>query len=210
MAILLEGRRESMNKQIRINIYVGLILALLLLGFVASFAPKVGAQSAAPEAKIWTNKSDYHPGTVVTIYGSGFTAGASVALQVTKLKDGSITNWNVVADSQGGFTTTYQIDKQGAPLYKVFATDGVNTAKITFTDSSCQITLTDTTTLGTYGNEGDTVTISGSGFQATDTVSITLDGSPLTVSGSETVQSGGSFSVTFTVSIPGLAEVGIL
>lgn len=96
----------------------------------------VNANPTGSSAKIWTNKADYHPGTISTIYGTGFLPNMEVALQITKVKDGTFTSWNVVSNSQGSFITSYQIDKQGAPLYKITATDGTNTAKTTFTDSS--------------------------------------------------------------------------
>jgi hypothetical protein len=47
-----------------------------------------------PTAQVWTDKADYHPGETVTIHGSGFTPNAPVAFTVTKLKDGTTTNWS--------------------------------------------------------------------------------------------------------------------
>ncbi|MGA2682546.1 MAG: hypothetical protein ABSF44_12190, partial [Candidatus Bathyarchaeia archaeon] len=86
-------------------------------------------------ATIWTDKPDYHPGDVVTIYGTGFMSNADVAINVTKQADGSVSSFNVISDSNGNFTATYQIDNFGAPLFDVTATDGMNIATTTFTDS---------------------------------------------------------------------------
>ena len=122
--------------------------------------PKVNAESFSSSAKIWTDKADYHPATTVTIYGQGFDPYANVALDVTKVKDGTVTNWNIISKADGSFTTSYQIDKQGAPLYKIDATDGTNKAKTTFTDSS--LIVTDITTSSTTrGYIGDTIHITG-------------------------------------------------
>lgn len=95
-----------------------------------------GYARASTDAKIWTDKADYHPAETVTIYGTGFLPNINVALNVTKLKDGTITTLNTKSNSHGNFTTTYQVDKVGAPLYNIKATDGTNDATTTFTDST--------------------------------------------------------------------------
>ncbi len=84
-------------------------------------------------AKIWTNKADYPPGSLVTIYGSDFSPDANVSLTLTN-PDNSTYSWSVFANSTGAFTTTYQLIVMGH-LYFVVATDGTNTAETTFTDS---------------------------------------------------------------------------
>ena len=63
-------------------------------------------------AKIWTDKADYHPGDLVTIFGSYFNTNSLVAFTVTKLKDNTTTNWSVNSDAQGNLTTTYQLDRR--------------------------------------------------------------------------------------------------
>ena len=93
-------------------------------------------QVKAQTATIWTDKADYHPGETVTIYGTGFLPNANVAINVTKQSDGTVSSFNVISDSNGNFTTSYQIDNVGATLYTVTATDGTNTATTTFTDST--------------------------------------------------------------------------
>jgi hypothetical protein len=102
-------------------------------------------EQAAP-AQVWTDKADYLPGEHVTIYGSGFLANTPVAFVVTKLKDNTTTNWSADSDAVGNLTTTYQIDPQGAPLYKIDATDGENNASYTFKDATYGFAVMDTTT----------------------------------------------------------------
>jgi hypothetical protein len=118
-------------------------------------------------AKVWTDKVDYHPNELVTIFGSGFTANTHVAFTVTKLEDNTTVNWSTDSDAFGNLTTTYQIDQQGAPFYRIDATDGQNHATNAFTDAS--ITVTNTRTSVTknagetlYAMVGDGLTISAS------------------------------------------------
>jgi hypothetical protein len=131
-----------------------LLFALMLILSILFSAAPVHAQAAAPvqyqatsgggstaplaastyEAAIWTDKPDYAPGELVTIYGEGFNPGASVTIVVTR-PDGSVNPpaWSVVADAFGNFMATYQLDGK-AGTYRVEATDGTNTATTTFTD----------------------------------------------------------------------------
>lgn len=173
---LLTINLRSMSKNMKAtNVQTVCFILLLLLIFSTTTnaypTTVLGDHPAASIAKVWTDKSDYHPSETVTIYGSGFTPSAVVALTVTKLKDGTTTCWSTTSDAYGNFTTTYQIDQQGAPLYKVEATDGTHNATTTFTDSS--LTVYDTSTgLQTTGNDiingslvghaGDKLLISGS------------------------------------------------
>ena len=180
---------ENIRKQIRSKLSVAIILAILLLGFSASFVPRVGAEITGSSAKVWTDKADYHPGTTVTIYGAGFTPFAHVSLDVIKVKDGTITNWNVISKADGSFTATYQIDKQGAPLYKVAASDGSDFAKTSFTDSVDQhikVTMAN-------GAPSATVVITDI-TNPTDSSNITADGTMQTV----TMDGGDSFTLSFT------------
>jgi hypothetical protein len=83
---------------------------------------------------IWTNKADYPPESVVTIYGTGFAPSSSVTLTATN-PDGSTYSWTVSSNSTGGFTTPYTPVVVGRN-YSVSATDGTNTATTTFTDQT--------------------------------------------------------------------------
>src|SRR2546428_12208208 len=80
-----------------------------------------------------TDKPDYAPEQIVTIYGAGFLSDANVTVAVTR-PDNSTNSWNVTSDATGAFVTTYQLDGiQGT--YLVVASDWVNTATTTFTDA---------------------------------------------------------------------------
>jgi hypothetical protein len=110
-----------------------IILVFFFLMFIvaSSFLIQVRAQTAT----IRTDKADYCPGETVTIYGTGFLPNAKIAINVTKLADGTVTSWNVTSDANGSFAATYQIDNAGAPHYRVTATDGTNTATTAFKDA---------------------------------------------------------------------------
>ena len=143
------------------------------LAFSVASAPSTSNQLTpqTATAQVYTDKADYHPGELVTIYGSGFSANTPVAFTVTKLKDGTQTKWSADSDTVGNLTTTCQIDPEGAPLYRINATDGTNQASCTFTDSPYVFTVTDTTTgqsasIGGSLNVhwGDSLKITGSGY----------------------------------------------
>lgn len=125
-----------MNKKNPINAICIILLVILAFSMATNTAFASVVNNNAPVvARIWTDKPDYHPGTLVTIYGSGFTSNGYIFLSVTKEKDESVTNLHARADLNGDFVAHYQIDKQGAPLYKIVATDGKTTAETVFTDS---------------------------------------------------------------------------
>ncbi len=127
------SRRHVAEKKLFAILFVTLMLASIIGSAQIGI---VSAETPGTEAKIWTDKADYHPGTNVTIFGSNFLPNTLISLNVTKVKDGTTTSWSTRSDANGNFSTAYQIDKQGAPLYNVIATDGTNTATKTFTDSS--------------------------------------------------------------------------
>ncbi|MGD0204416.1 MAG: PKD domain-containing protein [Candidatus Bathyarchaeia archaeon] len=112
------------------------VIIIVLLFISLTICTLVNFQVKAQSAAIWADKADYHPGETVTIYGTGFLPNANVAINVTKQSDGTVSSFNVISDSNGNFTTSYQIGNVGATLYTVTATDGTNTATTTFTDST--------------------------------------------------------------------------
>ena len=135
---------------------------------------------------MWTDKQDYSPEQTVTIYGAGFTPGATVTVTVVR-PDGSVNPppWIVTADSSGGFTppTTYQLDGITG-TYTVTASDGTNTATTTFTDAVSFNVALITPSLGTSQTTWYTVTSQTTSY----TVTITSTGS--TSIGSVTIAFG--------------------
>ncbi len=104
-----------------------------LLGLVFVLALGSAAQAAPPQPAIWTDKADYHPGEIVTIYGVEFRQNKTVDVSVTR-PDASVDTWTTLADINGSFVTTYQLNGI-VGNYTVEATDGRRTATTTFTDA---------------------------------------------------------------------------
>jgi uncharacterized repeat protein (TIGR01451 family) len=110
-----------------------LLVSLMLAASLISLAYSMVKVNGANQPVIWTDKPDYYPEETVTIFGSNFLANAQITASVTR-PDSTVNNWAVTSDSDGNFTTTYQLDGiQGT--YTVVATDGTNTANTTFTDA---------------------------------------------------------------------------
>jgi uncharacterized repeat protein (TIGR01451 family) len=115
---------KSVNKRLK---FIGLILFVVVLTFANLLVP---FSARAEGTTIWTDKADYSPGEIVTIYGEGFQG--TVTLTVVR-PDGSVDSWTIEASENGNFETTYQLDGIVGE-YTVTAKDGINTATTTFTD----------------------------------------------------------------------------
>jgi hypothetical protein len=143
------------------------IFAVLGLAVVLALA-LAGVNCGSPDAgpAVWTDKADYHPEEIVTIFGTGFCPGP-VVLTVTR-PDGKVEQVLHVSadDSSGGFMATYQLDGIKG-TYVVNAVDSAGqTAQTTFTDGSTGISVgpqVGTLTYGTPGSVNYTVTVDGSG-----------------------------------------------
>src|SRR2546422_783094 len=97
-----------------------IFVVVLALGFL--FSAPARAERAPT---LSTDKPDYAPEQIVTIYGAGFLSDANVTVAVTR-PDNTTNTWNVTSDAAGAFVTTYQLDGiQGN--YTVVATDGTST-----------------------------------------------------------------------------------
>jgi uncharacterized repeat protein (TIGR01451 family) len=90
-------------------------------------------------ATIWTTdidgnpKTDFTPGEIVYIHGSGFLGNHNVNIDITR-PDSSIDSRSTMTDSTGSFV--YEYDLNGIlGTYDVFASDGTNSATTTFTDA---------------------------------------------------------------------------
>jgi hypothetical protein len=94
---------------------------------------------------VWTARPDYAPGTTAVIGGSGFAAGETVNLQVMHIDgrpntDASHAPWQVVADANGDFSTTWLVDTvdAGGSTLEVSAVGATSSekAQAQFTDSA--------------------------------------------------------------------------
>ncbi|MHA2374634.1 MAG: DUF7507 domain-containing protein [Candidatus Thorarchaeota archaeon] len=86
----------------------------------------------AATATIWTDKADYMPGEIVTVFGSDFDPDVTITIDIVR-PDDSVDTGTSISNSSGEFV--YYYDLNGIEgLYDVVATDGTNTASTTFTD----------------------------------------------------------------------------
>lgn len=134
------------------------ILALILVFGLA--LPMATPALADTGAEIWTDKEDYAPGEMVTIFGSGFNTSADVNVTIER-PDGIVDAVDALTDDSGSFTCTYQLDGiEGT--YTVTVTDGTNTATTRFTDSPkvVSVSVTPTSQSVVQGTDaGYTVTV---------------------------------------------------
>ncbi len=117
-----------------------------------------------------SDQADYSPGTTATLTGSGFQAGETVVVQVLHYdgtSDGGEDHqpWEVIADENGNFTTTWHVceDDCVGSLLKATAdgqTSGLH-AETTFTDA---IHITSISLTSGSTNGGTLVTITGNGL----------------------------------------------
>ena len=128
-------------------------------------------------------------GDQVTITGTGFRASRSI--NITFGGETVTTNpASVSSNSRGSFSATFTVPSQASGSRQVMATDGTNSDTANFIISA-------TTSIDkTSGSIGDAVAISGTGFRASATITISFGTQQVA---STTSDSGGHFSVTFNV-----------
>jgi hypothetical protein len=111
-------KSQNKNKLIPLTL---LLLAVLVL------------TPAAMAASLSTDQEDYAPWEIVTISGSGFIPSWDITVSL-EWPDGYLDVLNATTDGYGCFTYDYPKEKYEG-TYTVTATDGINTATTTFTDS---------------------------------------------------------------------------
>src|SRR5207253_3080272 len=111
--------------------------------YLATSRAASAAQSEAPNsATLTTDQEDYQPYTYVYFTGTGFTPGETVNMIVVQLSPNpaSYEPWDVVADANGNFETSWYIfseDLIGATMQATATGQSSNlTASATFTDAA--------------------------------------------------------------------------
>jgi IPT/TIG domain len=145
-------------------------------------------------------------GSVVTVSGTGYAATSTITLKydVTTQTTSPTT---VTTTNFGTISCTFTVSASIAGLHTVTATDAsTNAAAATFTVVPV-ITLNPTT-----GSAGSTVTVSGTGFGGSKSITVTFNAAAVTLSGTTSTGATGSFTgATFTVptSTAGVKTVAI-
>lgn len=128
-------------------------------------------------------------GMKVTVNGTGFLASKS---DVTILFNNVLVK-TTSTNAKGVLSTTFDVPAQAAGTYTIKVSDGTNVKDADFTVTT-SATISPVTTTASPGHVGDNITVSGVGFMAGSTLTITYDN---TTEASTTVASDGTFSVTF-------------
>ena len=98
------------------------------------------SSSVTDSPTISSDKLDYAPGATVTITGAGWPANESVQLQTD---DDLGKSWSdsgtATTDADGAFTYSFDLPHHYVAQYTTTATDGVHTARTTFTDAAATL-----------------------------------------------------------------------
>ena len=135
-------------------------------------------------------------GTAVAVSGSGF--GASRQITVTFNGQAvATTPTAIVTGADGSFVGSFLLPASPAGSYTVEVSDGTNSDSASFTTNRTS-SISPISTPNAPGYVGLELTISGTGFKADATVTVTYLTDPVVLATTKTDGSG-SFSVTFTI-----------
>ena len=127
-------------------------------------------------------------GSKITVNASGFLGNASISITFadTLLK-------TVTSGANGSFSTTVDVPAKAAGTYQVRVTDGTNTITTNFAITTT-VSINPVTSAGSPGYVGQQVTVSGVGFIAGRTVTVSYEGQSVATG---TVGTDNTFSLTF-------------
>jgi len=162
-----------------------------------------------------TNPSSVRPGGPITVTGAGYVPGSTVHVALTIPRQGASTvtlSKDVTADDRGAFSVSFTLPSKTSPgTYTITAKDGVAGF-----EAGTKLTVTLKPVLAVVPNSiapGNAVTVSGSGFTASTSVTLSAI-VPLYGGGSRTlsqpVNTDGSGNFTTHLTIPGHAAAGTL
>ncbi len=129
------------------------------------------------------------PGTTVTVSGTGF--GDRSNLDIIEFDGDDIaTSGDDDTDSSGNFDFTFAVPATGSGSYTVAIEDeDNNSAEAEFTIAAAVITVNPTS-----GYAGIAISVNGTGFQASKSITITFDNTNITTANSD---ANGSFNTSF-------------
>ncbi|MGD0451800.1 MAG: hypothetical protein ABSA79_12195, partial [Candidatus Bathyarchaeia archaeon] len=142
---------------------------------------------------VTVNPTSGNVGSSVTVSGTGFAPSSTVTITYDGTTQAT-SPATVTAGLSGSFSATIAVPASVVGAHTVGASDGVNSGSATFTVTQ-SISLSPSS-----GIVGSTVTVSGSGFAASKTVTVKFVSTTMvTVPSTVTSDAYGSFSCTFTV-----------
>ena len=152
-----------------------------------------GTQAEAPftvKPDITINPVEGTVGSQITVTGKGFQANHSILIKFNTIGVATATS-----DANGSFSSIFNVPIPTVGTYEVEADDGTYSDKVNFSVGSGG-EISPETSATSPGHVGTEVTISGVGFTAGGTVTITYDGTQVATT---TVNTDRSFSGTFNV-----------
>jgi len=135
-------------------------------------------------------------GTIVMVTGTGFGASKTMSIEYNAV---SVTTdpATIITDARGGFTASFKVPAGPAGTYSVEATDGAYSDSADFV-ATVDATISPTTNGASPGYVGMELTIDGTGFKPSATVTITYTSEPVVLA-TITTDGDGDFSVTVTI-----------
>lgn len=140
-----------------------------------------------PKISLSANSGVYN--TTITVSGTGFEASSTITITW----DGADTTTTTPSNSLGNFSVNYTPpNSAGAHTISAHDAAGHSAAGLTYVVINPSITISSFS-----GNVGDSITINGTAFKPSSTITITWDGSDTSTT---TISSStGTFSKTFTI-----------
>lgn len=160
---------------------------------------------AAAGVSLSTNAG--YVGTEVTVTGTGFIA--SQPITITFSKNGDTENVAIAtSDANGSFSTGFTVPERAAGTYKVKVSDGTSTKETSFSISIyTNASISPLTSAAAPGHVGTGLTVTGVGFVAGRTVTVTYDGIQVATA---TVLANRTFSATFNVPVSNSGEHSVM
>jgi hypothetical protein len=141
-------------------------------------------------ATISISPTSGYVGMKVTVTGTGFLASKS---DVTILFNNVLVK-TTLTDTKGVLSTSFDVPAKAAGTYTIRVSDGTNVKDADFTVTT-SATISPVTSTTSPGHVGDNITVTGVGFMAGNTLTITYDNK---TEATTTVASDGTFSVIFS------------
>ena len=145
--------------------------------------------------KITIDPTNGFSGITVTVTGTGFKASYTITIKYNNYPVTTVPT-TVTTNSTGYFSATFVVPASLAGTYVVEASDGTNTATANFV-STTDATISQTTTTAAPGYVGMQLTITGTGFKASSTITITYTSTPVVFT--TTSLADGSFTYVLTI-----------
>ncbi len=151
----------------------------------ASDGTSTAVASFIVNASVSLSETEGHVGAEVIVSGTGFEASKPISVTFDNKQIATTTT-----DNNGSLNAIFTVPSHIAGTYRVRISDGTNTISTNFKIGS-SITISQTT-----GHVGMELTVSGIGFTADGTVTVTYDETKIATA---TVGTDGTFSATFSV-----------